>query len=80
MASTTTNRLLGRVQRVIAKGTAGFGFIVTDDRKKYFFHQSNCVGNILPQPRSLVYFDELKQTAEGKNPRAVHVEIVSVPG
>lgn len=80
MTKSATKKLLGRVQRVIAKGTAGYGFIVTDGRQKCFFHQSNCVGRKLPNPNDLVHFNLLAQTAEGKHPRAIHIEVVSVAG
>jgi cold shock CspA family protein len=80
MTTLIQNKLLGRVQRVVAQqGKAGYGFIVTDDRVKYFFHSSNMTTRKLPEPGTLVHFDVLPQTAGNKRDRAINIEIIAVP-
>lgn len=80
MTKGPTTRLLGRVQRVFTReASKGFGFILTDDAQKFFFHAQDVKGQLLPEPGSLVRFRPIKQTAKDKNDRAVDVEIASVP-
>jgi cold shock CspA family protein len=75
-----TKKLLGRVQRVIPRERLGYGFIITDDYKKFFFHQQDVAGQVLPVEGSRVNFDVVKQTVNSRNDVAVNIEIVSVPG
>jgi cold shock CspA family protein len=77
-------KLLGRIQRVIEKRDKGpgrgYGFILTDDRQKAFFHSDDVQGGRLPPLNAVVLFNLVKQTAKNRNDRAVNVEIVSTPG
>jgi cold shock CspA family protein len=77
-------KLLGRIQRVIErpeKGPGkGYGFIVTDDRRKAFFHSDDVQGGRLPPQNAVVLFNLVKQTAKNRNDRALNVEILSTPG
>lgn len=75
-----TKKLLGRIQRVIPKERLGYGFIVTDDWKKFFFHQQDVAGQVLPLQGTRVNFDVVRQTAKNRHDLAVNIEIVSVPG
>jgi len=81
---TLGQKLLGRVQRVIEKPDKGpgkgYGFIVTADRQKAFFHSDDVQGGQLPPNNTVVLFNLVRETAKGRNDRAVNVEIVSVPG
>ena len=65
---------------MIPRERLGYGFIVTDDWKKFFFHQQDVAGQILPEPGSRVNFDVIAQTAKNRHDLAVNIEIVSVPG
>jgi cold shock CspA family protein len=76
----TPKKLLGRIKRVIPKERLGYGFIVTDDWKKFFFHQQDVAGQVLPPEGARVNFDVVKQTARNRHDLAVNIEIVSVPG
>ena len=77
MTTAIQTKLLGRVQRVVAqRGKAGYGFIVTDDHVKYFFHSSHTATKSLPEPHSLVRFDVLPQASGDKRDRAVNIEVV----
>jgi|GEM_PF-2850746 len=82
MTESLKSKLIGRVQRVIQpdRSRKGYGFILTDDRKKLFFHQNEVVDQTLPPPGSIVRFSILEQTAPGKHDRAVNVEPITVPG
>ena len=81
MKQATQQKLLGRVQKVIpTKGNKAFGFIVTDDWLKFFFHSDDVENRLIPEESSMVEFQPLRATAKGLRDRAVHIRIVSVPG
>jgi len=79
-------KILGRVQKVFPRERLGYGFIVTDDWKKFFFHAQDVAGQLLPDPGSKVKFHVVRASVDAKNPEkklhdhAVNIEIVSVPG
>jgi len=72
-------KLLGRIDRAIPKGAGGYGFILTSDYKKFFYHTDDVPNRVLPEVGTMVYFDILPETTSGKSPRAVHIEIASIP-
>jgi cold shock CspA family protein len=76
-------KLLGRIQRVIEKREKGpgrgYGFIITADSHKAFFHSDDVQGGRLPPLNAVVRFNLVKETAKNAHDRAVNVEIVSVP-
>lgn len=75
-------RLLGRVSKVILNGRRQpYGFIVTDDYRKFFFHSKYLKGQRpMPPEGALVRFRPVEQTAKQKHDVAVDIEIVTVPG
>lgn len=65
---------IGRV--VLAVKPAGYGFILTDDEERFFFHKNNAVGRTLFDTGTLVRFDPVKIDTPGKKDRAINVEAV----
>lgn len=57
-----------------------FGFIVTDNHWKLFFHECDVIGKLLPAKDSHVSFDVIKQPpGSSKRDRAVNLQIEAVP-
>lgn len=58
----SADRLLGRIQRVFTGWRGkGHGFIVTDAHEKFFFHQDDVIGQLIPPESSLVTFNVIRQ-------------------
>lgn len=69
-------RLLGRVIRT---GPKHYGFIATDDGRQYFFHRREVLIRRMPRDNSIVTFQPVAQTAKGRKPRAIKIEILTEP-
>lgn len=76
MATIETERVTGYVER---SGGMGYGFIVTDDKRKVFFNIRNVKGRRLPQMGEIVVADILLQPEHSGNYRALRVERIEVP-
>jgi cold shock CspA family protein len=74
-------RLFGRIQRVLRRDATGkgYGFILTDTHAKFFFHQDDVIGQLLPEPASHVSFDVLPTSTPKLHDRAVNIQIEAVP-
>ena len=81
MPPINASRLYGRVQRAIrpAGKARGYGFVLTDNQVKFFFHQDDVVGQLLPEAGSHVSFDVLPKSSPKLLDRAINVQIESVP-
>lgn len=73
-----TETLIGRVHQLVPD--RGFGFIVTEDFRKFFFHAQDVDGQELPEVGSRVSFSWIKNEVEGRHDTAVNIHIISRPG
>ena len=64
--------MVGRVRKVVS--SKGYGFILTDAEKQYFFHIANTKDRKMPNVGAVVRFRAVPQEIEGKKDRAVEVE------
>lgn len=71
----TSSKMLGRVDRVIARERSFYGFILTDDYQRFYFHCSAVEGKTIPKQNDWVEFLPLRNTG-GKNDRALRVRVV----
>jgi cold shock CspA family protein len=71
-------RQTGRVFQV--NENKRFGFIVSDGHYKFFFHERDVIGKLLPAKDTHVSFDVIKQPpGSSQRDRAVNVQIEAVP-
>jgi hypothetical protein len=72
-------KVLGRVVKVKETSSGGYGFLLTDDHRKLFFHRKDVIDGVMPDLDWRVQCDVIRQSAKNKLDVAVNVEIVSAP-